>query len=342
MIGKIKNLAWLNLAKSLLGVIGFAISMILAYPALRAEAAYVAYTSPSGANLSLWLANDQRLFSKHSLDIRLIYVSGASKSAQAMVSGQVPIALLAGQPVVDLAATSAERGDLIVVGGVVNVPALYFMVRPEIKDFSDLRKRAVGVTRAGSTSEFVVTELLRKYNLKPGDEVKIIQTGDTRASAAMLQQGIIAAAAFSVPMNLVAEKAGARVLVDMAQEGIFFPQNSIVTTMDYLRSQRDFLLKFLRAYSEGVRLMHSNKSAALKSIAAYTKTSDPELLEATYNYALTFIEKVPTLEVKGLQKIIDRKNESGPARRVALADVYDPSLLSELEQRGFFRSLWAK
>lgn len=331
-----------NLMKIFRLVAGLALLIISSYSAPRAEAAYAAYTSPSGANLALWLASDQKLFSKHGLDIRLIYLSGASKTAQAMVSGQVPIALLAGQPVVDLAAASVEGGELIIVGGVVNVPALYFMVRPEIKDFSDLRKKAVGVTRAGSTSEFVVLELLRKYKLKPGDEVRIIQTGDTRASAAMLQQGIIAAAAFSAPTNLIAEKAGARVLVDMAKEGIFFPQNSLVTTKEFLRSQRDFVVSFLKAYAEGVRLMYGNKNAALKSIAAYTKTSDAELLEATYNYALTFIERVPAVEVKGLQGIIEKKNDSRPVRKVALADVYDALLLWELEQSGFFRALWGK
>jgi len=101
------------------------------------------YASIAGDHAALYVAQEMGLFRKYGLDVNLSYIAGAAQVIQTMMAGENQIATAGGSGVVD-----ADFGgaDLVAVAGMVNMPAFYIVVQPEIKSIQDLRGRPVGIT----------------------------------------------------------------------------------------------------------------------------------------------------------------------------------------------------
>ncbi|MBI2347437.1 MAG: ABC transporter substrate-binding protein [Deltaproteobacteria bacterium] len=297
------------------------------------------YPSISGLVLGLWTTQEARLFDKHGLEVNLIYIQSASAVMQAMYGGEAPVALGGGKPVVD---SGLEGGDAVFVGGIGVVPAFYIMAAPEIQSVQDLKGRPVGVTRFGSSSDFTMRLVLKKYGLEPGREVPVIQIGGgMQGMAAALSKRAIYAAPFSPPTNLEVEKGGGKLLVDMGKAGISFPHVSIITTRSYLKKNRASVLAVLKAYSEGVKRMFSDKFIALNVLRKYIRSNDPEVLEATYKFALDYTVRIPYPTREGILEIL-RDSKNPRAKGAKPEDFIDDSLVKELDQGGLYRELYGK
>src|ERR1041384_3325530 len=129
------------------------------------------YASLAGDHAGLYVAQDMGLFRKYGLDVNLTYTAGAAQVIQTMMAGENQIATAGGSGVVD-----ADMGgaDLIAVAGMVNMPAFYIVVQPEIKTIQDLKGRAVGITRFGSSTDFTMRYILRKAGLEPDKDVPLL------------------------------------------------------------------------------------------------------------------------------------------------------------------------
>ena len=75
------------------------------------------------------------IFEKHGLFVDPVYVACGTKVAQAMIAGEFPVAL-AGGTVVN---ANLAGGDIVIFGGLVNVPSFYVFVHPSIKRPEDLK-----------------------------------------------------------------------------------------------------------------------------------------------------------------------------------------------------------
>ncbi|HEX7229373.1 MAG TPA: ABC transporter substrate-binding protein, partial [Candidatus Binatia bacterium] len=121
------------------------------------------YASLAGDHAGLYVAQDLGLFKKYGLDVNLTYTAGAAQVIQTMMAGENQIATAGGSGVVD---ANFGGADLIAVAGMVNMPAFYIVVQPEIKAIQDLKGRAVGITRFGSSTDFTMRYILRKAGLE--------------------------------------------------------------------------------------------------------------------------------------------------------------------------------
>lgn len=303
-------------------------------PGEARERVNIIYPSISGLVLGLWVTKDAGIFDKHGLDVNLIYIQSASAVMQAMLGGEAPIVLAGGSPVIDL---GLEGGDAVFIGGIGVVPAFYVMTMPEIRSVEDLKNKPVGVTRFGSSSDFTMRRVLKKHGLEPVREVPIIQIGGgMQGMAAALLKRAIFAAPFSPPTNLDVERGGGKLLVDMGKAGISFPHVSVISSRAYIKKNRPLILAMLRAYSEGVKTMVNDKPFSLNVLRKYTRSKDPEVLEATYKFALDYIVRVPYPTRDGIVEIL-RESKNPKAKDAKPDQFIDDSLIRELEQSGLYR-----
>jgi len=79
-------------------------------------------------------------------------VSSGTKVAQAVIAREFPVALPSGA----IVNANLAGGNIVVVGGVVNVPSFYFLVQPSIKRVEDLKGKVVGITRYGFSTDYTV------------------------------------------------------------------------------------------------------------------------------------------------------------------------------------------
>ncbi|MBI3079277.1 MAG: ABC transporter substrate-binding protein [Deltaproteobacteria bacterium] len=323
-----------------IGVLGAVLLLILVGPARlpAADRVPLGYSAISGSNASFWVAKDAGIYARHGLDPTLAYIASSSTMAQAMLAGEIAFSTANGKVVVDAVLAG---GDLVLIGVITPVPAFYIMARPEIREVADLRGKPVGVTRFGSSTDFTMRLLLRKSGLEPDRDVPMRQLGGMPELAVGLSQGAIVAAPFSSPTDLRARKAGAKVLVDMARAGIYFPHVGFTTSRSYVRQKRDVALRVLKAYGEAVHFMHAQKEATKQILARYARIREPEMLEATWQYTVDFNQKVPVIHPEGLRTVLEETARTTPAaQRARLEQFTDDSLLKELEATGFFRQLW--
>jgi NitT/TauT family transport system substrate-binding protein len=320
-------------------LLAFAILALLA-PATEVNAQLkriaAGYSAVSATQTGFYIAKDAKLFEKYGLFVDPVYVPGGSRMAQAIIAGEFPLALAGG----NIVNVNLAGGDIVIIGGVVNVPSFYLFVQSAIKRNENLKGKALGITRYGASTDVSLRAYLKKYGLEPDRDVKILQMGGQPEIVAGMQAGVVQGGILSSPADFRAKRSGFVMLANFAKEGIDYPTTSVVSTRSTIKKDRDTVKRFLMAYSEAVDLLFRDKELAMKVIGKWTRTQDRETLESSYEYATNFIERPPRLPFKATENILASMAETDPRAKDHKAEEFlDPSIYNELEKSGFFKSL---
>ncbi len=296
----------------------------------------VAYSAISGAMSSLWVAQEGGYFKREGLDTELLYIGGGSLLIQSMLSGEVPFAYGPSVPVIN---ASLHGADLVLIGNTGNALVFSIMSRPEIKQPANLKGKKVGVTRLGGSTDWALDAALQKWGIERRD-LSVIQTGGMPEGLAALVSGALDAVVLSPPSNFRALKAGMHELVDVGQLGIVFPNTPLSTTRRFVKSQREVTLRFLRGFAQGLHRLRTDKTFSMKVLSKYTKVVDPETLAELYQtYGVRYSgDRIPYVRVEGVEEIL-KKIPGKEAQEAKAGEFIDNSLLKELDQSGWFRTV---
>lgn len=320
--------------------LGLLLMAASAFPAAAKDQLIIGYTAITGIKAGLWVAEEGKIFNKYGIESHLVLIPSASRMVQAMLGGDLPLAAAGGNAAVD---ADLAGGDLVMLGALARVPAFYIMALPEIKSIEDLRGKAVGVTRFGSSTDFTMRFVLRQHGLDPAKDVTMIQTGDIIAAASALAARAVVAAPLSSPANLKAKEAGARVLLNMGKAGVYFPHDAWMARRPFINANEDLLRRFMKAYSEGVYRLHTDPELARRAIRRFARATDPKVVEVVYQYALDYVEKIPYNTREGVQEVLNQAAARNPKAKGANPErFYDDRFVRELEASGFYKQLWGK
>ena len=249
-------------------------------PSVHAQTLKVPYVSVSPTNGPLWIAKEARLFTKYGVpDVQLVYIPGGTVIIQSMIAGEASISNMA--PPAALAAW-VKGADFAVVGSAVNRLLETVVTRADIKTPKDLRGRKVGIGRYGSLTDAAFREALRYYSLVPDKEVVVIQAGSEGARLAALAAGALDGAMLSGPERIQAEKLGFHVLIDFSKLPLEFPNNGIIVRGDFIRSNREVLKRFLKAWVEGIKIFKTDPALSLNVLGKYLRVQDKDVLAKSY------------------------------------------------------------
>ncbi|MBI2209491.1 MAG: ABC transporter substrate-binding protein [Deltaproteobacteria bacterium] len=207
----------------------------------------VAYPTTVGSMGVLWVTKDAGLFDKHGLNVEMIYIAGSSKIVQAMLAREIRISEIAIPAVIQ---ANLAGADLVMLAGPNHRPGQKLMVKPEIKSREDLKGKKLGVTRFGTSDDFLLRYILTQWGIQPDREVALIQMGGSQEILAGLSSRGIDGGMISSPLNLRALKLGFQMLVDLSAIGVDYQGAGVVTTRSYVREQPDIVRRYLRAYVE--------------------------------------------------------------------------------------------
>ncbi|MGE5218200.1 MAG: ABC transporter substrate-binding protein [Chloroflexota bacterium] len=306
----------------------------------RAEKFVIAWSAVSALNSPFWVMNDVGLLKQEGLDMELVYIASSPTVARATLAGDIVLSGANSQVIVD---AGLNGGDLVAMGAITNVVAFYIMAAPEIKNVADLRGKMVGVTRFGASTDFGMRMLLSKYGLEASKDVPFIQIGGMPELAAALSKKTVFAAPMSQPMVYLAQKAGMRMLANLAKEDIPFMHIGLTTSKRWIREHRPEAKAFIRAYARAIYFMHTHKEETKAIFAKYTKIKDPGMLDGSLQYAYDFMEKVPFVKPQAFQVTLDQIARNNPkAKQAKPEQFFDNSLVQELVDEGFFAKLWGK
>jgi NitT/TauT family transport system substrate-binding protein len=296
----------------------------------------VAYSAISATQTAFYIAKEGGYFERNGLFVDPVYVASGTKVAQAVIAGEFPLALAGGV----IVSADLGGGDIAIIGGVVNVPAFSVFVDASIKKPEDLKGKAIGITRYGSSTDFSVRYLVKKWGMEPDRDIKILQMGGQPEIFAGLQAGAIQGGVLSSPGDYKAKRAGFRLLTDFKKVGLDYPTVSLVSARSFIKNDPQTVKRFLMAYSEATERFFRDKEYAMRVLGKYTRTEDREVLAYAYAYATTFIERPPHLPYKAVETVLTQLAAKDPrAKAHKASDFIDPTFYNELEKDGFFKGL---
>ena len=298
---------------------------------------YVVYASIGGTQSIGWIAKEAGLFSKHGLDVDLLF-TGGGRAITSLLGGDTPIITVGGPSVI---AARLAGSDVIITAHVFDTILYSLMVTPEIRTLADIKGKKLGASRFGSATDFALRYVLKQNGIDPVKDTVIFQIGGQAETLAALKAGSIQGGVIASPATAEAKRLGMRELINMANLGVEYPQTTIATNGRYLRTNRDTLLRFTRAYVEGAHRFVNDRELALKVIAKYTKIQNRATLDATYDDHVPYVKKVPTPSAGSIKTVLEQLAVTDPkARSARPQDFYDGSIIAELEQEGFFTQVW--
>jgi NitT/TauT family transport system substrate-binding protein len=301
----------------------------------------VAYPTTVGSMAVLWVTKEARIFEKHGLQVELIYIGGSSKVVQAMLAKEIPIAEIAIPAVIQ---ANLAGADLVMLAGPNHKPGQKIMVRPEIKKPEELKGKKIGVTRFGTSDDFLLRYVLGQWGIAPDREVALIQMGGSQETLAGMIAKSVDGGLLSSPLHLRAGKLGFSMLADLSAIGVDYQGAGVVTTQRYLRENPDIIRRYLRAYVEGLHRLKTDKAFSMMVIGKYSRISEADALEETYqHYAVKVMPRVPYPTNKGIQMVLDEMSSRNPkAKSLQPGSFIDVANLRELEQSGFIKSLYGE
>ena len=230
--------------------------------------------------------------------------------------------------------------SLVLVAAVETTYYQVVFAHPAITSSEQLRGKKFGISGFGSATHYAALILLKHLNLEPNKDVALIPAGPDAERLGALVAGKRDACFFNLSTAPVARRMGFNELLNIADLGVEVQGNGLATSRAYIKSNRDTVKAALKGYIEGIHFVYQNKQEAQRVFAKYMRTSDPEVLENSYQSYVKTIPKKPYFTLKGIQFILDMLAPQMPQAKSAKPEQFvDPSFLQELEREGFFAEM---
>ena len=302
----------------------------------RASSLLVGYASISPTQTSTWVAKEQGFYGRYGADAEIIFLGSGTRAAQALLSGNIPVALMAGQSAI---AARARGGNLVIVAGIVNRMDFLFVSSPAVRKPEDLNGKRIAVSQFGSASHHAVLLALKRWHLDPGtDKITVVQIGGQPARLAALETKAADATVLSPGYGGELQGKSHNVLANLAKLGIPYPQMSVVTTESFLAANEKVLEGVLKALvaANAFVLNSKNKDAVMKVLSKYLKVSRADQLEEHYRAALEVTERKPFPSLDAIASVIQLTGATDPeVAKLRPENVMHRGIMERLERSGF-------
>ena len=308
-------------------ILALALSLTIAGGTSAAAPVRIAYSSISAAMLPLFVAKDKKLFDKYGVDVELTYIRGVA--IEALIAGEVQFVRASPPSVI----RSTIRGaDLAIIANTINVPVFSLMTRADVKRPEELKGKKLGVTNLGDSPDFVLSMILEKFGFQRGGDVTVLAIrGGMPDLMIAVSKGFVDGGMISAPSNLRGAKLGLRELIDSADLGVPYLNSPMSTRRAYIKSNRDTVLRVLRAYYHGVQETHNDREGAMRILAKYTRVAEPEILAESYRiYGEKHLQKTINVDLEGVKQLL--KHIGKDAAGASPASFVDATLVQELEK----------
>jgi NitT/TauT family transport system substrate-binding protein len=298
----------------------------------------IGYSSISGSQAILRVIKDAGIFQKNGLDASLVLIAGGSGIVQALIAGDLPIAVVGGEPSI---MARLQGADTVILGGLINIIDFSIITAPEVKKPQELKGKKLAVSRFGSSTDFVIRYALQKWGLVPDRDVAILQIGSQPARLAALKSGTVHGTIVGPPADIIARKSGFNEIANPEQLNLAYPNTCIVSTASTVSRNEEVIRRVMKAIVEGIQFFKTQKQATLKSLDAFARLGQSELIEETYRHYHEILPRVPYPDVEGIHNVLKEIAGKDPRAKGLKPETFtDTRFLKELEASGFVQKLY--
>ena len=299
----------------------------------------MAFTSLSSVMCPPWIAREAGIFTKHGLDVEVIATPTGVEGMNALIAGEVHFLQISGGTTASAALGGA---DVTVVGTTLDSLVQSLMVRPEIDKAEQLKGKALGITRFGTSIDVGARLALRHFGLVPEKDVAIVQVGGMESMVTALQTNRIQAGILSYPAITQALKLGNRVLLDVASLGVPYAFTGMTTRGRLIREDADLVRRYMMAQTEAIARAKRDKNFAVKVMSKYLRTADPAALAESYEIDVQkYMLRAPLTTAAAMKSVLDDLAARIPkAKDAEPRKFFDDSFVRQMQSSGFIDALY--
>jgi NitT/TauT family transport system substrate-binding protein len=289
--------------------------------------------------LPIWLARDTGIFSKHGLDVEIIFMRGGALITMGILSGELQLSGVGAESVV---AAKLEGGDAVLLACPLDTDLVYLIGRPDIKTPEQLKGKSTAVTRLGSSIHFYLRSALKYLGMDADKDMTILQLGGGPEIAAALETGRIAAGILTIRYALPFLQRGWPVLIDLSKTDLKYPPSCVGSSRAFVRKNPNTVERFLKAYTEAIHVIKTDGALAKRVYAKEYRESDAAVVDKIVTVYSGLFKTIPTVSASGLETVIHEAAARKPLPSEAFRqpDFYkDDAPLQKIIKEGWIEQL---
>lgn len=284
------------------------------------------------------IAVKEGYYKKHGLDVEIIKTN-TTAAVQAMLSGKMQMATGAGAAAF-VTATLEGAPPFVLVGSWVNVFPYKIMAQKTIKKVEDLKGK-IGHVGApfGTIPDTALRFALNRLKIDAEKDVKLVQhsNADPASILAAMEKGEVQFGIFAPPFDLIAERRGYQMLMALPGLGIPWQQNGEILPASYLKSNRDNVVRFMRATADASKFYYEQKEKTIEIMSEYLGRPRDET-EYAYNQYKRWTDRVPRPQVETIKTTLEAIKKNTPKAATANAAAFiDSSIVDQLVKEGYYK-----
>ena len=288
--------------------------------------------TPDITTVGVYFAIENGYFKREGLDVQVTRYPGSPTAMRALLSGEADVVETGGDTVF-LAMESGAKIDILLSPVARSTDVV--VAKAPIASIADLKGKSFAVSAPGSPGDVLGRLLLQKNGVDPS-QVQIVGLGSPADRIKAMLGGKVDSTSATIlvlePVLDAIAKGEVKVLASMGEHFPAIPLSYIVANESAVKSRRDALVRFVRAYVEGLRWAQANPDEAANVGAKHIReTPLPVLTQGMKEMARTKVFGVDGgISEKGLQDTQQTLKDLGRIKTVAKsADVAALDVLQE-------------
>jgi ABC-type nitrate/sulfonate/bicarbonate transport system substrate-binding protein len=298
----------------------------------------VGQTGTNPGTALYFIAQKEKLFAKHGLDVNIVKTNTAS-AVQAMLGGSMQMSTGSGAAAF-MTATLEGAPPFVLVGSWVNVFPYKIMTHKDITKVEDLKGKTGHVGAPfGTIPDTALRFALTKLKLDPERDVKLVQiaNADPPTIIAAMDKGDVQFGILAPPLDRIAERRGYRTLMALPDLGIPWQQNGEWLQRSYLKSNRDNVVRYMKAISDAIKFYFEQKEKTVGHLTEFLGTSREDV-EYAYQLFAKWADRNAKIKVETLRTTLEAIKKNTP--KAASADptsFVDSSIMDQLAKEGYIK-----
>ena len=325
----------------------FSLSLfVLIFPALVFGAAApvrvkIGTASFSSSTLSLWIAQEEGIFTKHGIEAQTILIRGGPTLVASLMVGDIDSAFTSG---VSVLGAAAQGTDVKMLTSISSRVSWKLMATPQTKKAADLRGKRFGVQSIVGSTWMYSMLALEQLGLEPKrDNISFFPIGDPVTMAHALETGRIDAVVLDPVLSRGLMSKGFSLLLDLFQAKVFFPGLGLGVSRAYLEQNDSTVERVVTALTESLAFIQvpANKPIVLKSMMKNLRMTDSVAAENGYQDQLLTLNRKPYPTLEGLrnaQRLMALQNPK--IAGLKMEDLIDSRFVRKLDEQGFIDKLY--
>ena len=273
------------------------------------------------------------------LDPELKFYEGHPRALPALEAGEAEFTNTVSPDVITI--NLLDDADVVIVASAVSRSATYVTARPGLTRREELRGKRWGVLARGDADHCAIAMAFERWGWDLDADARIVPVGAGGPKLdRLLDPARVDVVLMHSPEPFQAARRGWNLVEDLRRLDVAFQNSCAATTRRLARSRPDVVLRYVRAYAQGVYRFRADGKFGVEVIRKYSGETDREVLEASYLYFSQLMAGTMYPTPEGVTAAARMLHRLGVIPRVpAPGDFIDQEPVAQLHREGFFHRL---